>query len=203
MKAGPPVTFMLSFGAFIVIGGLSLLKLPCPLSHGTGIIEAAQGLTVDSVVSKSISVAKTVKFSACGAPIQWIKYKYLVNMSLTNNSSEPSMGSVSVTFTPLLSVGQHLTAGEGEADAAEIVTGDAPPTTVSMVVDVPAKTTKTVQSTLSFEDQMYDVPSGYTGSLYDVTVGTGKDIPDPTCTPSGKVPFVTWLQVKLLGMKIK
>lgn len=203
MKAKPPVPFMLFSIAFVLVGMLTTLELPCPLSHGTGIIVAAQDLRAESVESELIGMKETFRFTACGKSVPSIKYTYAVDMLLTNESTEPSQGSVLISFNPRFGSGQHLVLEGGGGEDPILVEGPAPSSLVPTYVDVPAGGTKNVAWVLSFIDDAYAIPSGVQADPHGVTVEEGHDTPDPTCSETGKVPFIKWLEVKTLGMVLK
>ena len=203
MKTRPPFPFMLFSIAFVLVGVLTTLRLPCPLSHGTGILPAAQGLKVESAESKLVSMKDTYKFTACGTPIPTVKYTYLVNMVLTNEGTEPSQGSISVSFNPGFSVGYHVLIGEGEGEDVMVVEGNAPPTLADAYVNIPAGATRNIGREFTFIDQAYGVPPGAHGDPHQVTVEAGREIADPMCGPAGKLPFVKWLEVMALKMMLK
>lgn len=203
MKVQVPGSFVLFSIAFVLVGMVTTIELPCPLSHGTGIIAAAQDLRAESIKSELISMKKTFRFTACGTAVPSIKYTYAVDMLLTNESTEPRQGSVLISFNPRFGMGQHLVLEGGGGEDPILVEGPAPSVLLPTYVDVPAGGTENVERVLSFIDDAYNIPSGVQADPHGVTVEEGNDIPDPTCSETGKVPFVKWLEVKILGMVLK
>ena len=176
------------------MGMLSAFEFPCPRDGGTGILKAAQGLTVSSVELKLIGVKEVFRFGGgCGSTMLMFSYKYAVDMSLTNENTEPVRGTALVTFNREFSNQATFVVDEEGG-----IVGEHTPQ-LYVYVAVPAETTINIERVLSFEDlpSPSQNVSSQTAPPHTATVEAGRDVQDPTCGGTGKLPFVQWIQAKL------
>ena len=182
MKGLPPVSFVLFIIIVVLAGALVNFQLSCPIDHGTGTLTAAQGLSIENVESKLVGVDDVLAAGEYASGlIRMSSYKYAVVISISNKSKEPSRGTLSVVFSRR-SGSQQIIGGGGRSF----------PVVFPVYVDVPAGTTKSVQYVMSFIDQLYT--PGSQDDPHWAVVEAGKDMPDPVCSGTGKLPFVKWLQ---------
>ncbi len=190
MKIWPPIPFVIFSFAFIVFGVLSTFELTCPVDGGTGILKAAHGLKIRSVDSKLISEKEVVAPGlVCASTRKRTIFTYAVNMSITNESNESNQGTVSVIFNRIANetLVQNFEGG--------IQQGYQPITFRAYIAVLPAGTTRNIERVFSFIDD----PLLPQEPPHEATVMAGQDIPDPTCSGTGKLSFVHWLQAKLKG----
>ena len=188
MKNLPPVPFFASALALIVIGVLTTLNLTCPVCGGTGYLKAAQGLTLSDSSIRLIKDAPVYTFGECGMPLRMEKFTYAVNMTFINTGNQESKGTVTVEFTRQGVGTQWVQDQEGN-----LVEQTYRPPTVPAYVDVPAGTTKNIQTELTF----IDTPLLPDEAGPEAKVTSGEDLQDPTCGGGGVLTFVQWIGAKL------
>ena len=199
MKAIPPVSFTLFSIAVLLVGMLPTFELPCPIDQGTGMLAAAQGLKIESVELKFISEKGGYAFGDCADHEKQSKFTYEVSMLLTNESGEPSEGTVIVAFNRPSS-NQRL-GGQVDIEGNRETELDSPPWK-SAFVAVPAETTKTVKRTVSFFDRPSEDGGGAASQLqegpHQASLEMGRDMECPTSHGTGQLSFTRWLQVMIL-----
>lgn len=191
MKTWPPLRFILFSIAFAVVGVLPTFELTCPIDGGTGILKAAQGLKVESVEAKPVREKEVFAFGECGVARKRSKFTYAVDMLLTNNSSEPSQGTVSVVFNRH-AIGEQIMVQNEEG---EMVFEEYRPPSLPAFVAVPAETTRKIERVVTFVDDPFQPGE----APYRVAVEAGEDLRDPTCGGTGKLSFVNWLRAIIAG----
>jgi hypothetical protein len=212
MKIQVPVPFMLTAAIVVLVGGLTTIELPSPMCDGKGFLEAAPDLKVESVESELLGESLLVS-ADCEDVVNLSirdKFEYEVNISLTNEGTEPSKGAIVVLFFPVFGQQRLVLGGLGtieileqEMQAIETDLADPHdpieeiPIVVPIIVDVPAGTTKNIKRTLSFVRDTESL-SGSLVESYRVEVSElyGK-IVCPT-GESGKVSFLEWLRQKIM-----
>lgn len=189
MKKFPPVPFLVSSIALIVAGVLTTLQPTCPICGGSGILKAAQGLVVNDTSIQLLNQVPVYTFGACGLPLKKAKFTYAVDMTLTNNSSAETKGTVKVVFS------QHPPGFQTYVMDLEgnLQTVDYAPPTVPAYVDVPAGQTKVIHVNLTYIDD--PLVAGEAGAQVSIT--PGEDLTDPTCGGTGKLSFAKWIGAKL------
>ena len=191
MKNLPPIRFIILSIVFVIVGVLPAFEFTCPIDGGTGLLKAAQSLKVESVEPRLISEKDVFTFGECGAPVKRSKFTYAVDMLLTNESTEPSRGTVTVVFNRF-EIGQQVMEQNAEG---EMVYVDYRPPTVPAYVAVPAGTTRNVERVLSFIDE----PLTPGEEPHKPGVEAGTDMRDPTCGGTGKLHFIEWLKAIVKG----
>lgn len=191
MKNLPPIRFIILSIAFVVVGVLPAAEFTCPIDGGSGLLKAAQGLKVESVALRLISEKDVFTFGECGAPVKRSKFTYAVDMLLTNTSTEPSRGTVTVVFNRFAE-GQQVMMQNPEG---EMVYVDYMPPTVPAYVSVPAGTTGNIVRVLSIIDE----PLAINNDPHRPAVEAGVDLRDPTCGGTGKLHFIEWLNAIVKG----
>ena len=191
MKNLPPIRFTILSIAFVIVGVLPAVEFACPIDGGTGLLKSAQGLKVESVETRLISEKVIFTFGECGAPVKRSKFTYAVDMLLTNTSTEPSRGTVTVVFHRY-ATGRQIMVQNAEG---EMVYQDYRPPTVPAYVAVPAGTTKHIERVLSFIDE----PLTPGEDPHKPGVEAGTDMQDPTCGGTGILHFIEWLKAIIKG----
>ncbi|MDO8716227.1 MAG: hypothetical protein Q7J73_05405 [Dehalococcoidales bacterium] len=191
MKNLPPIRFTILSVAFVIVGVLPAFEFACPIDGGTGLLKAAQGLKVESVETRLISEKDVFTFGECGSPMRMSRFTNAVDMLLTNTSTEPSRGTISVIFSRH-PIGEQIMVQNAEG---EMVYEEFRPPTFPAYVAVPAGTTKNIERVLSFIDN----PLLPEDKPYHVTVEAGTDMRDPTCGGTGKLHFIEWLKAIVIG----
>lgn len=189
MKNWPPIPFFVSSMALIVVGILSTLNLTCPVCAGSGYLEAAQGLTVKNTSLSLVKETPVYTFGECGTPVVRSKYTYAVNMTVTNNSSVESRGTITVSFSRH-AAGSKTFIQDPEGNMVEV---EYMPPTVPAFMDVPAGTTKDIKFDLTYIDD----PLAPEEATPQASVSAGEDMTDPTCGGTGVLSFVNWIGAKL------
>jgi hypothetical protein len=189
MKKFPPVPFFISSIALIVVAVLTTLYPTCPICGGSGVLKAAQGLVVKDTSIQLLDQVPVFTFGACGVPQQMAKFTYAVNMTLTNNSSSETKGTVKVVFSQHPPGFQTFVMDlEGNLQAVDYM-----PPSVPAYVDVPAGQTKVIHVNLTYTDN--PLVAGEAGAQVSIT--PGEDLTDPTCGGTGKLSFAKWIAAKL------
>ena len=189
MKNFPPIPFFISSIALIAVCMLTPLNLTCPICDGTGSLKAAQDLIVKDTSVQLISQAPVYTFGECGTQVMRSKFTYSVNMTVTNNGSVASKGTVTVSFSRH-PVGYEVFVQDAEGN---MVVQEYMPPTVPAFVDVAAGATKTIHLDLTYIDDMLapgDPPP-------QASITAGADLIDPTCGGTGRLTFVNWIGAKL------
>ncbi len=206
MKIQAPVPSMLAAAIAVLVGGLTALELLCPVCDGKGFLEGASDLKVESVESALLGENQLTSLD-CGDITIRDKYKYEVNILLTNEGTEPSKGSIVVLFYPVFGQ-QRLVLGalgrieilEQEMQAIETDKADPHdpieviPIVVPIYVSVPAETTKNIKRVLSFERETESLAGSLVESYRVEVVELYQSITCPVSGVSGKLPLLEWLR---------
>ncbi len=200
---------MLTAAIVVLVGGLTTIELPCPVCDGKGFLEGAPGLKVESVESELLGENLLVSADCEDVVNLRIrdKYEYEVNISLTNEGTEPSKGSIVVLFYPVFGQ-QRLVLGalgrieilEQEMQAIETDKADPHdpieviPIVVPIYVSVPAETTKNIKRVLSFERETESLAGSLVESYRVEVVELYQSITCPVSGVSGKLPLLEWLR---------
>ncbi len=171
----------------LLFTGLTFLQLPCPACGGTGIIKGAKGLEVSGVE------AELTDHIALGIECGWDyeRYTYNVNLMVANPTSEDGFGVILVTFhdpTETFSLTQ-------EEDDEEVVKEYSGETLQAfpVFVEVPAKTTRTIEKTLQFEGITLEL---FGANSHLVEAHIADEYACPFHGATAKVPFTEWLRLR-------
>jgi hypothetical protein len=213
MKIQAPVPFMLAAAIAVLVGGLTTIELLCPVCDGKGFLEGAPGLKVESVESELLGENQLTSLD-CGDITIRDKYKYEVNISLTNEGTEPSKGTMVVLFFPVFGQERLVLGALGVLEVLEqetqIIETDLAdphdpkeeiPIVVPIYVSVPAGTTKNIKRVLSFERESGSLAGSLVESYRVEAAGLHEDIPCTQCggmKENGKLPLLEWLQQTIL-----
>lgn len=180
---------MTFFIACVGVGVLATLDLTCPICEGTGTLLAAQGLTLKGTSITLVSETPVYTFGECGTPVKRSKFTYSVNMSLANGNNGAARGTVKVIFS------RHPPGFEVfviDPEGIQVVQEYMPPT-VPAYVSVPAGTTRTIATSLTYIDD----PLLPGDPAPRPAIEAGVDMTDPTCGGIGILSFVDWIGAKL------
>ena len=187
MKTRPPLAFTLFFIPVILVGAFTAVRLTCPLDQGTGILTAVKDLRAESVEMELIGMENILVPPTGYVNAHWVsEYTYAVNMLLTNETTKLSQGNVALIFDRRFG-GQLIVPTRGF------------PRLYTIYVEVPAGTTKNIESVHSFRDLPFiDVPIEFRVQPHGAIVEPGRyALPCPTSGGTGKLSVAEWLRVML------
>jgi hypothetical protein len=175
--------------AVVMVGGITLVELPCPVCDGTGYIKGAKGLEITDIVYELVS--HEVVGLECGWDFE--RYTYDVEILVDNASVFPTYGMVEVTFHDPEST-RTITIEVDDEDIEIENPGGVIAASTIFVDEIAAGDTRTIGETIVFDGIMLE-QMGVEKHLAQANTSD-----QFTCPFHGeettKVPFTEWLRLR-------
>jgi hypothetical protein len=176
--------------AVVLVGGITLIELPCPVCDGTGYIRGAKGVEVIDIERKLVS--HEVVGLECGWDFE--RYEYDIKLVVENTTINPTYGLVEITFhDPESTKVRYIEVDDEVEEAVETLGGVIAAATI-FVEELAAGDTRTIEDNIIFDGITLEQLGV---EIHEVQASTAEEFPCPFHDEgTNKVPFTTWLRLR-------
>jgi hypothetical protein len=176
--------------AVVLVGGITLIELPCPVCDGTGYIRGAKGVEVIDIERKLVS--HEVVGLECGWDFE--RYEYDIKLVVENTTINPTYGLVEITFhDPESTKVRYIEVDDEVEEAVETLGGVIAAATI-FVEELAAGDTRTIEDNIIFDGITLEQLGV---EIHEIQASTAAEFPCPFHDEgTNKVPFTTWLRLR-------
>jgi hypothetical protein len=188
MKAKVFGAYTYFFLGVILVASITFMKVPCPVSNGTGVVTGVKDLEIVAVDAEL--VGQELISLECGW--DYTRYTYDVKISVVNETTVPVYGMVAVSFYDPKQIGTRVT----EMDDEEITVESLGPLIAAfpVFVEIAAETARTIEETIVLEGISLDQFGA--GETHAVLAATADEFVCPFDLGTGRVSITEWLRLR-------
>jgi hypothetical protein len=176
--------------AVVLVGGLTLVELPCPVCGGTGYVSGAKGLEITDIQYELVS--HEVVGLECGWDFE--RYEYNIKLVVENTTINQTHGLVEVTFHDPESTTVRYIEVDDEVEEAVETLGGVIAASAIFVEELAAGDTRIIEDSIVFDGITLEQLGV---EIHEVQASTAEEFPCPFHDEgTTKVPFTTWLRLR-------